>query len=158
MMKKAVMLLILLITVSAYAQKKQNDFDLFRDKANSLAGKDAHFFKEHLSRQFDTRIGDLDNLFPKFNRNWGDLAIALEFRRITHKPISDIADAFGQKKGWGNIARELGIKPGSPEFKRMKDFMDGYENNWKTEWDKKGKGSNDPHGKGHDKNKGHGKK
>lgn len=123
-----------------------------------MDGKDTQFFKERLSRQFDTCMGNLDNLFPKFNRNRGDWVIALELRRITNKSILAIADAFDPKKGWGNIARNMGIKPGSTEFKQTKGFMNDYENNRKTDWDKKGKGNSNSPGKGPDKNKGHGKK
>lgn len=59
-----------------------------------------------------------------------DIEIAQEAKI---RPIVEIAEGYGicdtcidhfgryKAKGWGAIAKELGIKPGSKEFKALKD-------------------------------------
>jgi hypothetical protein len=56
----------------------------------------------------------------------GDIYMALETSRITKKPIDEVIVVYqaNKEKGWGAIAKELGIKPGSAEFKAMKSNTD----------------------------------
>ena len=56
-------------------------------------------------------------------------------------------------KGWGVIARRLGIKPGSREFKNLKNAHDRHVGGGKGK-SKRGKGQS--HGKGQGNNKGKG--
>jgi len=76
--------------------------------------------------------------------------MALEVGSITGKPVVEIANVYSVKKdkGWGVIAKELGIKPGSPEFHRLK-------NNAKKH--KKGKDKDDKDENKHHEHPGKGK-
>jgi hypothetical protein len=42
--------------------------------------------------------------------------------RIARKPPAAVIEIYNKNKGkgWGAVARSLGIKPGSPEFKALK--------------------------------------
>jgi hypothetical protein len=75
-----------------------------------------------------------------------DVFMTLELGVLTGKPFEEIANVYKVKKdkGWGVIAKELGIKPGSPEFHQLKNKAKK----------NKGKNKNDGHpGKGKGKGK-----
>ena len=67
---------------------------------------------------------------------------------MSGKPIEDVITKYksGKGKGWGSLAKSLGIKPGSAEFHSLKRGEDLY--------DPKPKADN----KGKDKSKGKSKK
>ena len=56
----------------------------------------------------------------------GDLYVALELSRISGKPLDAVSTAYksNKSKGWGFIAQSMGIKPGSQEFKLLKQRLD----------------------------------
>jgi hypothetical protein len=156
-MRKFLVLLLMLVSVSVFAQQEWDEFNSFNNKAKTLADKDAVFFKDRVSRQYGIANSECDNLFQKFGNNWGDMVLSLELGKVTGKSIGSIQSAYNKNKGWGNIAKELGIKPGSPEFKHMKDFTKNFEAGWQTDWDKKGKAnksSGQSQGKGNGQGKG----
>jgi len=49
--------------------------------------------------------------------------LAAALSSLSGKPISFVVETYkkNKDKGWGSIAKELGIKPGSKEFKALKD-------------------------------------
>lgn len=97
-----------------------------------------------------------------------DVTLIAGYAQALHVPVTQVADTYARHRGqgWGAIARELGVKPGSAEFHAMKRSLSGdpYVANGPP-GKGKGKGNkNDDagsHGKGKDKsqgrNKGHGK-
>ena len=56
----------------------------------------------------------------------GDIYMVLEIGKLTNKPPDEVVKVYqaNKKKGWGAIAKELGIKPGSPEFHALKGDAD----------------------------------
>ena len=51
-----------------------------------------------------------------------ELYFALELSRIAAKPAAMVFETYraNKGKGWGAVAKALGIKPGSPEFRALK--------------------------------------
>ncbi len=51
-----------------------------------------------------------------------EVFLALDLGRISHRPPATVIEAYRKNrgKGWGSVARSLGIRPGSPEFKALK--------------------------------------
>ena len=64
--------------------------------------------------------------------------------KILKKPADDVVKVYrsNKQKGWGAIAKELGIKPGSPEFHALKGSADKHASKSK-EKGKEGKGKED---------------
>ena len=65
-------------------------------------------------------------------RRWapGDVWMACNIASIIGRPCRYVVDVYERDhgKGWGNIAKQLGIKPGSPEFHRLKNgFVPTYD-------------------------------
>lgn len=96
-------------------------------------------------------------------RNWapGDVYYACAIAQILGRPCRYVADYWDQHhgKGWGVVAKELGIKPGSAEFHRLKKgFVPTYDR-WgrpislsedlRADFPGRGKGPNGSHAPGH---------
>ena len=65
-------------------------------------------------------------------RNWapGDVYYACAIAQILGRPCRYVADVWERDhgQGWGNVAKQLGIKPGSAEFHRLKrGFVPTYD-------------------------------
>lgn len=65
-------------------------------------------------------------------RNWapGDVYYACAIAQILGRPCRYVADIWERDhdQGWGKVARQLGIKPGSDEFHRLKrGFVPTYD-------------------------------
>lgn len=55
----------------------------------------------------------------------GDIYMAAQLSVTVNKPFEEVVKTYqaNKSKGWGAIAKDLGIKPGSPEFHAMKKSM-----------------------------------
>jgi len=56
-----------------------------------------------------------------------EVYLAAGLASISGKPLATVIDSNkkNKSKGWGALARDLGIKPGSKEFKALKDKAQG---------------------------------
>ena len=80
----------------------------------------------------------------------GEIYLALEISNLSGTSIDEIIALYSENKGkgWGYIAKQAGIKPGSDEFHRLKNNAS----------DKKNKSKGNSQGKGNGKGNGKGKK
>ena len=81
--------------------------------------------------------------------------MVFRFGEISAKRTEYVIEKYRSEKGkgWGALAKSLGIKPGSKEFHALKQGNDIYDDNDMDKRDGKEKGN----GKGKDKDKGKGK-
>lgn len=96
-------------------------------------------------------------------RNWapGDVYYACSIAQVLGRPCRYVADYWDEHhgKGWGVVAKELGIKPGSAEFHRLKKgFVPTYDrwgrpislsDDLRGDYPGRGKGPNGSHAPGH---------
>lgn len=120
------------------------DFDWIKD-FNITAQADPSGFKAQLSTRF--QIGD-----AKINAVIGnvekpaDAYMVLRLGEIAKRPPEEVINDYkaSKGKGWGVLAKNLGIKPGSQEFKALKSGQDlgeqGKGNGKEKEEKGKGKG------------------
>ena len=125
-MKKIPFLLTFLVfSAASFAQISfrtgSADFDASLNTINANAQVDLGAFKADLSVSFGTPRQEVDNLFS-IGMEAGEVYLALELGRVTRKPIDQVIVVYKdyKSKGWGVIAKELGIKPGSAEFHALK--------------------------------------
>lgn len=100
-------------------------------------------FKSDMSTTYNVPETKINTWSVSFGMKAGDIYFALELARITKKPIDEVVKVYtsNKQKGWGAIAKDLGIKPGSPEFHALKG-------NAGTKASKgKGQGASKPKGK-----------
>lgn len=79
-------------------------------------------FKSDMSTTYSVPETKINTWSVNFGMKAGDIYFALELARITRKPIDEVVKVYtsNKQKGWGAIAKDLGIKPGSPEFHALK--------------------------------------
>ncbi len=79
-------------------------------------------FKVDLSLSYDITEKKIEYLSVDIEMSAGDIYMSLELAKITEKSIDLVVEVYqaNKTKGWGVIAKELGIKPGSPEFHARK--------------------------------------
>lgn len=88
---------------------------------NTDANNDLASFKLSLTKTFSVTMPKVEACF-KIGMNAGDAFMAFQISNITRKPIEDVITVYktSKSKGWGVMAKELGIKPGSAEFHALK--------------------------------------
>ena len=119
----------------------------FENQAKADIGK----YTVQLGAQFGVPQAQVTAIIKKTDSP-ADAFMCLQLGQLAKKDPETVVRAYqgGKGKGWGVIARELGIKPGSPEFHALKrgDFsLTGQP----------GGGDEHGHGKGHGKGKGRGR-
>ena len=103
------------------------DFDWVND-FSIKAEADPSGFKAKLSTRFNIGSAEVNAVLNNAN-NSADAYIVLRLGEISGRPTEDVIKKYksGKGKGWGSLAKSLGIKPGSKEFKALKsgdDFKD----------------------------------
>ena len=125
MIKKLAVLVFAVVAVNTVASAQFKTGDTMFDKALVVlqedAQKDPVLFQKDMSTTYkvpETKVSEMSGSGMKA----GDIYMALETSKITKKPIDEVIVVYqaNKEKGWGAIAKELGIKPGSAEFKAMK--------------------------------------
>lgn len=152
-MKSLLTIFILSLTFQLSAQINFNsgstELDADLNSINVSAKADLSLFKKDLSAEFSVSLKDIDYMFS-LNLEPGDVYMSLELGKISNTKPAEVAETYKKNKGkgWGAMAKELGIKPGSPEFHQLK-------NDSKS---KKSKGNSSSKGNGKGNGKGNSKK
>ena len=119
------------------------DFDWIKD-FNVKAEADPSGFKARLAARF--KIGDAEVKAVISNvEKPADAYMVLRLGEMSNQPTESVLEEYksGKSRGWGALAKSLGIKPGSKEFHALKHGHDLYDEQ--------------PHGKRKGKSSGKGK-
>lgn len=143
-------ILIMAMLFAASTTVVAGDFDWMRD-FSIQAQADPSGFRARLATRFqigDARISAVLSNVP----DPADAYMVFRLGEMSHHPPEDVLRVYkaNKGKGWGVLAKELGIKPGSPEFhalKRGHDFDGGSSGGKKS---KKNKDKGDRGGNGGD--------
>ncbi len=108
--------LFLFLTVHA-----SSDLDIFIKNLNVEAQADLGAFKVRLSAQFGIPVPRVEAIMASVGTP-GDAYMCLRVGQVASKPVEVVTKEFERSKGkgWGVIAKNLGIKPGSKEFHALK--------------------------------------
>ena len=144
--KILLMVSVVFLLVSSSEVVAAGDFDWTRN-FNIRAEADPSGFRTRLATRF--KIGDtrINAVLSNVERP-ADAYMILRLGEISAKPTDYVIEKYksGKGKGWGALAKSLGIKPGSKEFHALKRGNDIYYDNDKG----KGKGKSKGKGKGRD--------
>jgi hypothetical protein len=125
------------------------------------AKSDPSGFKASLATRF--KIGDAEISAVLSNvTNPADAYMVFRLGELASKPPKAVLEQYKANKGngWGNLAKSLGIKPGSQDFKALKaggDLKGKFETKANAAGASKGKGQGKEE-KGNAQEKGNGKK
>lgn len=141
----------LLLAIATIASA--GDFDWLKD-FSVQAQLDPSGFKAQLATRFN--IGDVQvNAVLSNVPDPGDAYMVMRLVEMSSKPTEYVIEQYksGKNKGWGALANSLGIKPGSAEFKALKQGGDldkaggKQKNNVQEKGQSQGKGKNKGKGK-----------
>lgn len=145
-MKKLITIVALVIAFAANAQILKFDpktgdskTDQILKEIDAKAQKDRETFSKEVSTKFGIVKTKIDQMIQIMSP--GDVYMAAQTAEITKTPIDDVTKVYtaNKEKGWGAIAKELGIKPGSPEFHALKNKVKEHGNSGKGKSGGKGK-------------------
>ena len=125
MLRKAFIIVIALAfsaTLSA-GMAWAGDFDLMLKEIEFEASTDIGGYRASLAVDFGASDKTISLLLEKEKMKPGDAYMALKISKVSGKPIDAVVSEFRKSKGkgWGTIAKNLGIKPGSAEFHALKE-------------------------------------
>lgn len=143
----AVLFLLTVISSTAHA-----DLDGFLDDLDLRAHADKNGFHATLSHQFGKPVREIQAISDRVTRP-ADAFMALQLGKFTNQSPEKVFRMYEKNrgKGWGAMAKELGIKPGSAEFHALKSGNFHYGNKQGKNSSKKKKKNK---GKGNGKGKG----
>ena len=116
------------------------DFDWIRN-FNIQAEADPPGFRARLGARF--KIGDTQIKIVLSNVKYpADAYMVLRLGEMSNQPTEYVIEKYksGKGKGWGALAKSLGIKPGSREFHALKRGQDFYDDNDRSKGKAKNKG------------------
>lgn len=137
-------------------------FDATLKELNTHALGDISGFVGTMSETFSVPVPKVEEMVRDMKIPPGDVFMILNAAKITKEPFDFVLRKYqGRKdKGWGALAMDLGIKPGSPEFHALKNgsltHLDRLKINVSGKNDRnddKGKGTDNGKGKDRDKDK-----
>jgi hypothetical protein len=124
-MKKIIFVAIMIILLNSLAIAG-GGLDSFLNDLNIQARADMNGFSARVSAQFGVPLPQ-DHAVIGTVAAPADAFMVFQLGQMTRKPPERVVQLYqaNRGKGWGVIAKSLGIKPGSPEFHALKrgDFV-----------------------------------
>jgi hypothetical protein len=139
----------LLIALLAAPAMAGDGLDAFLSRVNIQARADLNGFSAQVSAQFGVPEAQVRVVLGRVSEP-ADAFMVFQLGQMSRQPTDTVLRVYqsGKSRGWGALAQELGIKPGSAEFHALKrgDLHFGA-----------GRDNPSDSGKGKGKGKGHGK-
>lgn len=151
-MKINILVLLLFIAYAASAQLSFNtgsaQLDADLNIINARASTDFGPFKADVSVLYNISEKKIDDMHEIVHMAPGEIYFALEISKLSRTSIDHVITVYKENKGkgWGYIAQEAGIKPGSSEFHQLKNHASS--KSYKGQHKEKGKGKSKGNGKG----------
>jgi len=107
--------------ISFNTGNSQLDSDLMA--INASASADPGSFKADMKLSYNLSEQQFDYMNVTLHMAPGEVYLALEISRIAKISVDDVLSHYksNKSKGWGYIANQAGIKPGSEEFHQLKN-------------------------------------
>ncbi len=120
-MKKSVLMLSLAASLVSIAPAAHADLNSFLANVNNQALHDIINFNNKLASQFGLPVPNVEAIVRSVP-NPADAFMVLQLSQMSHMEPNMVLQKYqrSQGRGWGDLAHELGIKPGSPEFFALK--------------------------------------
>lgn len=153
-MKKLFVTFTTLLFMAVAAGNAHADLDGFLSGLNNQAHADRNDYRVRLSLQFGVPLPQVESILGRVDYP-SDAFMCLQLGKMTNMQPERVLQTYthNRGKGWGVIAKELGIKPGSAEFHALKrgDFaLTGGPGSYSDDMGH-GKGNGQGKGKGHNK-------
>jgi hypothetical protein len=96
------------------------------EQINVQAKADPEAFIDQLSSRYNISGPDIRQAKETYSLGAADIFMATALAKVTHRPVLSVAEEYDQNQGigWGVMAQDMGIKPGSRAFHNMKKNAD----------------------------------
>ncbi|MGB9082385.1 MAG: hypothetical protein WCD00_13885 [Desulfuromonadaceae bacterium] len=150
-MKRLILLSLVLSLLSPMAASARG-LDDFLANVNVQARVDLPGFSARISNQFGVPLPQVQAIVQTV-REPADAFMVFQLGQFSGRQPDRVMDVYSRSKGkgWGVIAKELGIKPGSAEFHALKNGNLHFTGAPAGSGDSPGKDKGKGHGKGHNK-------
>lgn len=120
-MKKILLVLSLTTVLTGMSSVARADLNGFLRNVNNQALTDIRNFNDMLSRQFGIPVPDVEAIVRSVP-DPADAFMIFQLGEMAHVAPAVVLQKYQRNKGqgWGRLAQDLGIKPGSPEFHALK--------------------------------------
>jgi len=148
-MKRFVLVSLLLVLISPLVAMA-GGLDAFMTRVNVEARADLPGFSAKISTQFGVPVPKVEAILRTVP-NPADAFMVFQLGQYAQTSPERVMQVYNttSKKGWGAMAQELGIKPGSAEFKALKDGNLSFTGKPSGHAETSGKGQSKSKGKGH---------
>lgn len=122
-MKKTILaILILALLIPSAALASGDALSDLAARINVKAGVDLGAFKAKVGAEFGVGEPRIEAAI-KAAGSAGEAYLCFRIGEKAGKDFDEVIKVYSanKKKGWGYVAKEMGIKPGSPEFHALKD-------------------------------------
>ena len=101
------------------------EFDATLGDLNIEATGNLSGFLDHLSVSYNVPEEELEPLITEDEMEPADVYMTVVIADLTETPIREVVEEYQAREGqgWGEIAKRLGIKPGSKEFHQLKQGL-----------------------------------
>ncbi|BAX80039.1 hypothetical protein [Labilibaculum antarcticum] len=126
-MRKIIILILTLLPLISSAQISFNtgnlQFDSDLNTINANANLDFGAFQTDLSIGYNVPEKEIEHMRGTLNMAPGEIYLALEISKVSNRSVDDVICNYRKHKsrGWGYIAKESGVRPGSAKFHRLKN-------------------------------------
>jgi len=123
----ALSMLLIMSFYPLHAQYNTGDPDL--DQTLQTLDLDASIsfgaFRTNISKRYHISESNIQYLTVEMGMTAGDIYLTMEMVKITQKSLNDVLKAYQDQRrnGWGSIALQLGVQPGSDKFSVLKDEL-----------------------------------
>ncbi|MFC1813703.1 hypothetical protein ACFL03_13545 [Thermodesulfobacteriota bacterium] len=116
-----------------------SELDRSLETLNKGAKENTSEFAKKLGRKFGVSESTTERLLNRVGMSPSDVYMTAKVSKISKRSIEDVENAYKENKGkgWGVIAKKMGIKPGSKEFHELKRDDSGMLNDYKGKGKKK---------------------
>lgn len=127
-MKKSIVLLSLLAGLLGMSSLARADLIAFMDSVNKQALSDIKNFNNKLSQQFGVPVPNVDAIVKNVP-NPADAFMVLQISQMANVAPEVVLQRYQRSRGqgWGRLAQDMGIRPGSREFFALKNGDLRYE-------------------------------
>ncbi len=152
MKKMLVLLSLIFINTLTYSQVNfgvgDDEFNKNLNNIDIKAKADFGLFKVELNSTHKAEPKKVEYMNTSLKMSPADIFLAFEIAKIKGISIDVVIGSYkkNKDKGWGYIAKEMGIKPGSPEFHAMKGHAKNNGNKGNKANGNQGKGNSGKNG------------
>ena len=121
--------LLLNMAASAFTKSGDGELDAALVTLNATARRDFGSFKTEIAVGYNVTESKVDYLYASLKMEPADIFMACALARIASVSVDKVVVVYkaNKAKGWGYIAQQLGIKPGSKEFHALKGKANKHE-------------------------------